>query len=120
VSPNAQQTVTVDGAQQQLIAWDMSKSGLYDNFTGTRPSVCMGQTIFGLTSSNADGSCEIYDINFTTSVDDYLAQQTGIGQLHYQPGRGQGRTYTLGGIQVEQPSAAAHGVYIQNGRKVVK
>jgi hypothetical protein len=80
----------------------------------------MGQTIFGLTSSNTDGSCEIYDINFTTSVDDYLAQQTSIRPLRYNVSRGQGMTYTLGGMQVEQPSAAARGVYIQNGRKVVK
>ncbi len=120
VAPHVQQTVTFDGAQQQLIAWDMSNSGLYDNFTGTRPSVCMGQTIFGLTSSNADGSCEIYDISFTTSVDDYLAQPTGILPLRHKASRGQGLTYTLGGKKVEQPSAAPRGVYIQNGLKVVK
>lgn len=120
VSPNAQQTVTVGGVQQQLIAWDMSKTGLYDNFTGTRPNVCMGQTIFGLTSSNTDGSCEILDINFAANVDDYLAQQTGVDQLYCVPGRGQGRTYTIGGMQVEEPSTAGHGIYIQDGRKVVK
>ena len=120
VTPNVQQTVIVDGSQQQLIAWDMSKSGLYDNFTRTRPSVCIGQTIFGLTSSNTDGSCEIYDINFVTSVDDYLTQRTNILPLRYKAGLEQKHIYNLGGIQVEQPSYATRGIYIHNGCKVAK
>ena len=119
VAPNAQQRVTVDGVEQQLIAWDMTRSGLYDNFSGTRPNVCLGQTIFGLTSANTDGSCEIYDINFSASIDEYLAQVTRVGQTESLSKRRSGRTYTLDGIQVEQPQNH-RAVYIQDGRKYVK
>ena len=120
VAPNAQQKVTVDGTEQQLIAWDMTTSGLYDNFTGTRPNVCMGQTIFGLTSANTDGSCEIFDINFSTSVDDYLAQVSGIRPVSAAWGHPTGKTYRLNGVETGTSQSAAHGVFIQNGKKVVR
>ena len=78
VKPTVQRTVTIDGSEQTLIAWYMPSTGLYENFTGDRPNVCQGQTIFGLTSSAADGSCDIFDINFTASVDDYIDQTTAL------------------------------------------
>ena len=76
VPPATSKAITVTGEQQQVVAFDMKGSGLYDNFTGERPSVCMGQTIFGLTSST--GTSNIYDINFVSSVDDYIACATSI------------------------------------------
>ena len=118
VPPTVQKTVSVNNVQQVLIAWNMPSSGLYGNFTGERPSVCMGQTIFGLTSSNADGSCEIHDINFVASVDDYLSTLTNVRNLHsVSP---MGKTYTLGGVPVEQSLANKRNVYIQNGKKVIR
>ena len=78
VKPTVQRTVTIGDTQQTLIAWNMATSGIYENFTGDRPNVCLGQTIFGLTSSATDGSCSIYDINFVASVDDYIAQATAL------------------------------------------
>ncbi|MBO4612358.1 MAG: glycoside hydrolase family 127 protein [Bacteroidaceae bacterium] len=78
VKPTTVKTITVDGSKQTLVAWNMTTSGLYGNFTGDRPSICMGQTIFGLTSSKSDGSCEIHDINFVASVNDYINTTTMV------------------------------------------
>ncbi len=126
VSPSTQKLIDVDGQKQVLIAWDMSTSGLYENFTGDRPSVCVGQTIFGLTSSNTDGSCEIYDINFVADVDDYQTTGIGIspkGKAAMAPGQ---YVYDLSGRRVQpstlnsQPSTLKKGVYVQDGRKYVQ
>ena len=76
VAPSTTKTVTVDGMQQTVIAWNMATSGIYENFSGDRPNVCMGQTIFGLTSTT--GQSDIYDINFVSSVDAYIGTATGI------------------------------------------
>ena len=78
VAPTAVRTINVGDTQQTVIAWNMATSGIYENFTGDRPNVCLGQTIFGLTSSASDGSCDIYDINFATSVDDYIDLSTAL------------------------------------------
>ena len=118
VVPAFQDKVIINGEERVLVAWNMSTSGLYDNFTGDRPNVCMGMTIFGLTSSNEDGSCEIFDINFAKSVDDYISSTTtGIMRVS-QPQHA--RTYTLGGMQVENAQSAVRKVLIENGKKVVK
>lgn len=76
VAPTTVRTITVDGQSQTVIAWDMTKSGLYENFIGQRPSVCIGQTIFGLTSTT--GISDICDIAFASSVEDYINDATGI------------------------------------------
>ena len=115
VAPTTQKTITINGEQQMLIAWDMTKSGLYENFTGDRPSVCMGQTIFGLTSKNTNGSCEIHDINFTTSVEDYLAIVTHIASTSGTTDNS--TAYTLQGVRARQPYK---GIVIQNGKKLIK
>ena len=115
VEPTTKKTITFDGQPQVLIAWDMTKSGLYDNFTGNRPSVCMGQTIFGLTSSNTDGSCEIHDINFIASVDDYIAAATRISST--KKSTDTNTTYSLQGTRTQAPR---HGVYIRNGKKYIE
>ena len=115
VSATTQKTITVDKAQQTLIAWDMTKSGLYDNFSGDRPSVCMGQTIFGLTSSNTNGSCEIHDINFVASIDDYTDEVTGIETVKSSAVRTS--FYNLQGIPTKNPRRV---FYIHNGKKYIK
>ena len=115
VSATTQKTITVDKAQQTLIAWDMTKSGLYDNFSGDRPSVCMGQTIFGLTSTNTNGSCEIHDINFVASIDDYTDEVTGIETVKSSAVRTS--FYNLQGIPTKNPRRV---FYIHNGKKYIK
>jgi hypothetical protein len=117
VSPAVSKIVTVDDHNQVLIAWNMQTSGLYDNFTGSRPSVCMGQTIFGMTSANTDGSCEIYDINFAKSVDEYLST-THLSEVR-PASPSDGNVYTLGGIRVEH-SMGQKQVYVCDGKKIVK
>ena len=110
--------ITVGEEQQQLIAWNMSSSGLYDNFTGDRPSVTMGKTIFGLTAANSDGSCEIYDINFAQNVDDYISTTTSVDAFHRpRQQRTGGPAYTLSGIYAEK---SQKGIVIQDGKKVIK
>ena len=111
VAPTKQSSITVGGERQTLVAWNMATSGLYDNFTGDRPSVCQGQTIFGLTASN--GSCEIHDICFASNIDDYL-KTTHIAPL---TSYNTSSTFTLHGLPA---TATTHGVVIHNGRKYIK
>ena len=81
VAPATIKTITVGDEEQQVIAWNMSTSGLYENFSGDRPNVCMGQTIFGLTSTT--GLSHIYDINFVSNVDEYIGTATAIYDLPF-------------------------------------
>ena len=113
VPPVTTQTVSIDGVQQQVIAFNMATSGLYDNFTGERPNVCMGQTIFGLTSTT--GTSTIYDINFIADTNEYISQTTGINTIPSAKNRHQTNSYDLGGRQTN----ATKGVIIKNGKKVI-
>ena len=108
VPPTTSKTITVSGELQQVVAFNMQTSNLYDNFFGDRPSVCMGQTIFGLTSTT--GTSDIYDINFVSSVDDYIGQAANIATptLQMLPSA----EYDLGG----RPSTGK-GIRISKGRK---
>lgn len=112
VAPTVVHTVAIGDQPQQVIAWDMSQSGLYENFTGDRPSVCAGMTIFGLTS--ATGQADIYDINFVEDIDLYVRQATAVGAARL-PATGDGY-YTLGGAKAAKPR---RGVYVNRGKKVV-
>ena len=111
VAPASVQTISQDGLQQQVIAWNMSTSGLYDNFTeDLYPSVCVGQTIFGLTSTT--GTSIIYDINFATSPADYLTT-TDI----HTPSTLKNTSanyYTTEGIKA---TTSQKGIYISKGKK---
>jgi hypothetical protein len=111
VAPASVQTISQDGLQQQVIAWNMSTSGLYDNFTeDLYPSVCVGQTIFGLTSTT--GTSTIYDINFATSPADYLTT-TDI----HTPSTLKNTSanyYTTEGIKA---TTTQKGIYISKGKK---
>ncbi len=115
VAATTRKTVTADGNRQTLIAWNMSQSGLYDNFSGERPCVCMGQTIFGLTSSRSDGSCEICDISFASSVEDYIGTLTGVASL--KATTKSSTPYNLAGIPVTKQQK---GVFVRGGRKYVR
>ena len=83
-------------------------SGIYENFSGDRPDVCMGQTIFGLTSTT--GQSDIYDINYVSSVDDY---KDVVGILTPQDiGTGKERAYRPDGIRSD-----GKGIVITKGKK---
>ena len=98
VAPAQTKTLAIGGLQQQLVAWDMTTSGIYENFQGDRPNVCMGQTIFGLTSTT--GNSDIYDINFVTSVEDYVSEATSVSSVGYQQ-QSEGEYYDLGGRKAQ-------------------
>lgn len=113
VAPTTVKEVTIDGVKQQVIAWDMTQSSLYDNFSGDRPSVCQGQTIFGLTSTT--GQSDIYDINFVEDIDQYTQNATAISTVSRSAGHD--AYHSLSGIKTTNPR---HGVFLSNGRKVMK
>jgi hypothetical protein len=113
VAPVTVKSITMGDEQQQVIAFNMKTSGLYDNFTGERNNVCMGQTIFGLTSTT--GTSDIHDINFVTSVDNYVNVATSIdatSALGNQPGA---KLFDLGG----RARNGGKGIYVVKGKKVI-
>ncbi len=112
VKPSKVQTLSVV-PQQQVFAWDMTQSGLYDNFTGDTPNVCQGMTIFGLTSTT--GQSDIYDINFVADIDRYTATATAI--THPCLKTSAAATFTLGGAPADRSS---RGVVVSNGRKILQ
>ncbi len=116
VAPNVAKTIKVNGKSQQVIAWDMTQSGLYENFSGDRPSVCMGQTIFGLTSTT--GKSNIYDICFTDDVNQYTDEATAIEALTPTPVKQDANTYDLQGRRIQ--GTPVKDVVIRNGKKYVK
>ena len=122
VAPSKTTTVTVGGEQQQVIAWDMTTSGLYENFGDERPSVCEGATIFGLTASTG-GSANIYDVNFAVNVDDYVSMATTVTSLPVSMGVQhiydlQGRRFNIERSTLNIQRSPSN-VYITQGKKVV-
>ena len=118
VKPTTRKRITVNNESQAIIAWDLTKSGLYENFSGDRPSVCMGQTIFGLTSSASDGSCEIHDINFVANLSEYESEATVVGRVADALQSDQSSDYyTLKGTSGRLPGK---NIYIHRGRKVLR
>ena len=122
VAPTIQKTITIDGQRQQVIAWDMTRSDLYTNFTGDRPDICQGQTIFGLTSTT--GQSDILDINFVEDVNQYL-ETTSIhderstfrsAEGHLQGKNVQRSTFNLQGQKVPHPTKP--GLYLTNGKVI--
>ena len=113
VAPTQTTTVTVDGMEQKVIAWDMTKSGIYDNFSGDSPSVCLGQTIFGLTSTT--GQSDIHDINFVANVDNYVNGTVGIRRPHVDKIVQDNKAYRIDGT----PSRGSRGIVVRKGRKII-
>ena len=111
VSPNLVKTVTENGQNYQVIAWDITKSGLGDNFTGERTNVCSGATIFGLTSSSSNGASDICLIDFVEDV-----QKDVIDEVKLPTTKTNDLYYNMLGMRVNNP---VHGVYISNGQKMV-
>ena len=124
VKPTRQTTVTIDGQTQQVIAWDMTQSGLYENFANERNSICVGQTIFGLTARQASTPVIISDINFVDDIDQYLETTTGIESFDRfssmrQDNAGDRTTdafYSVGGYKTRTPGK---GIFVRNGQKLL-
>lgn len=111
VAPTVAREETIGGEDCQVIAWDMTQSGLADNISTSGPTtITTGQTIFGLTSTT--GTAVISNITFAESVDVATAIRSIIGG-----GQDDAKAYTLGGVRVDKP---AHGIYIIGGKKAVK
>ena len=106
--------LTRDGVKQTVFAWDMTQSGLYENFSGDRPSVCVGQTIFGLTSTT--GQSDIYDINYVANIDEYVKTATAIGHVQ-APRQHAARVFDLQGRVAN--GAKTSTVTIVDGRKTL-
>ncbi len=111
VAPTKTTTINVGDTEQTVVAWDMTKSGLYENFSGDRPNVCMGQTIFGLTATN--GQSDIYDINFVTDADEYVSGTVEITSVKTTPDKDDEAIYDLNGIRLRHPQ----GIILKKGRK---
>lgn len=125
IAPTRTATVTTDneGTQlkKQIIAWDMTASGLDANNAGERFSICNGMTIFGLTSTT--GTSTIDYIGFESSVDDFITS-TGIKPVtltsqssNLQSSNSQSSTYTLSGVRMCDNHK---GIYIKDGKKSVR
>ena len=114
VAPVQTRTLTVGGKQQQLVVWNMTTCGLYENFQEQRPNICMGPTIFGLTSST--GRSDIYDINFVASVDDYADMATAVDKITSQPSAYAGKRFDLGGRRAAV--SPLRGIVVEQGRGV--
>ena len=114
VAPTKVSTVTVDGVEQKVVAWDMTQSGLYENFSGMHPSICVGQTIFGLTSTN--GQSDIHDINFVSDVDAYVNNTLGMALPQAQSITPNDATYDLGGMRTNGKNR----LVITKGKKYIK
>lgn len=109
VAPTTVKAVTADKTAQTVIAWNLPSSGLYENFSGDRPNVCMGQTIFGLTSTT--GQSDIHDISYVGNVDEYVNHITAIRQPAATSTPG-GKAYRPDGIR-----SNGKGLVITQGRK---
>ena len=115
MKPTRLSTLTVNGETQQVFVWDMTQSGLYENFPNERNSICMGQTIFGLTARQATVPVVISDINFVDNVDQYLEQVTAISSIGTQP-QADAAFFSVNGCKTDVP---AKGIFIRAGKKMV-
>ena len=101
---------------QVVVAWDITRSGIDENCTGSIWDACTGQTIFGLTSTT--GTSTISYIGFEASVDDYL-QAVGVFPLSQLGNEGAARSaddaiYDLSGRRLSQ--RPSRGFFVQFGR----
>jgi DUF1680 family protein len=120
VKPTVCKAINCNGKEQAFIAWDLSKSGIYENFNSDYPNICQGATIFGVTSTKTDGYCEIYDINFIANLDAYESGLTtsSIRTSLSDNEKGDTLLYDLQGRRLSSLSFTK-GIYIANGKKIV-
>ena len=122
VAPTVKKVITIDGEEQTLIAWDLSTSGINDNLNGDSPIITLGQTIFGMTSTDANGYSEIYDINFVSDVNAYENTVTSISDIEINGNKANDSTvYDLSGRAVSKANLKSleQGIYIKDGKKFI-
>ena len=122
VAPTVKKVITIDGEEQTLIAWDLSTSGINDNLKGDFPIITLGQTIFGMTSTDANGYSEIYDINFVSDVNAYENTVTSISDIEINGNKANDATvYDLSGRAVSKANLKSleQGIYIKDGKKFI-
>lgn len=116
----APQYAKKDSDGNQVIAWDITLSGLNANSIGNPWDTSLGQTIFGLTSTK--GTSVIKYIGYVASVDDFIAA-TGIRAAKADAGKADSPLYSLDGKRRGKAANLAqmpHGVYVVDGQKVAK
>lgn len=111
VQPTVAKTVSMNGLDYQVIAWDMTRSGIATNISATADTdICLGRTIFGLTSTT--GTSYIHGINFVADVN---AAVTGIASAEADD-HARDTYYNMQGMRIATPR---HGVYLKKGRKIL-
>lgn len=111
VQPTVAKTVSMNGLDYQVIAWDMTRSGIATNISATADTdICSGRTIFGLTSTT--GTSYIHGINFVADVN---AAVTGIASAEADD-HARDTYYNTQGMRIATPR---HGVYLKKGRKIL-
>ncbi len=103
-------TTTDDG--EQVIAWDMTTTGLDGNISGERPNVCMGQTIFGLTSTDAQGYTVISYIGYVEDVERDVV--TAIASVKSDSEATDTALYTISG---QPATSSTRGIVIDKATK---
>ena len=108
---------------ETIIAWDITKSGLGTNCTGSRWEADMGTTCFGLTSTT--GRSTIKYIGFVESVDD-VPPVVGVERVLNETSGKTVDVYDIFGRLVRKNVATAHcieglqrGIYIIDQKKVL-
>ncbi len=89
-------TILTTEEGDQVIAWNMTTSGIADNITGLRPNVCRGQTIFGLTSTGAGGKSVIKYVGYVENVNEFV---TGIAEVETNNTIDTNNLYHLNGMK---------------------
>lgn len=117
------QYATHDASGNEIIAWDISASGLNANAQGNMWYTDAGITCFGLTSTT--GSSTIKFIGFVESVEDYITatQVRSISKPETYPNV---NVYNLQGILIRKDVPRSHcteglqpGIYIVDRKKVI-
>ncbi|HBN47235.1 MAG TPA: glycosyl hydrolase [Prevotella sp.] len=111
VRPTVARDVQVGGDRCQVIAWDMTQSGIADNIsTLGNTDITSGQTIFGLTSTT--GLSVIRDIAFAESVDSVMTAIAGVKA-------GGDKSQALYTVDGKKAGKATRGVYVAKHKKIV-
>ena len=114
VAPTTTRAIRMDdGSTAQVLAWDMTRSGLDGNNQGDRFSICQGATIFGLTATRTPAT--ILYIGFNATIDEVVNATTNI-QAAAATTTHDG-IFDLQGRRISQPQH--HGIYISRGRKTI-
>ena len=119
VAPTYNKTVTITNANgtksyDRIIAWDMTKSSLDGNNSGDTFSICLGATIFGLTSTS--GTSVIKYIGFESDCDAYCEAVGIASPTTGTTTNGESAIYSPDGIRHNSLSKGLNIVRSSNGQ----